>query len=58
MIVFFTSNKRGAVAIELDIMGSGRFDRVKLTVENKHKTLLVASKFIGLETPMNIHVSW
>ena len=44
-MVFLTSNKGGTVAIDL---GSGQY-YVKLTVENKYNTLLVVSKFIGLE---------
>jgi len=57
MIVFLTSNKRGTVAIELHIMGSGRYWPCEVNCwKQTHK--LAASKDIGLEKLVNIHVMW
>jgi len=46
VIVLLTSNKRGNVAIELDIIALVGTDHLKLTVEKKHKNLLAASKIV------------
>jgi hypothetical protein len=58
MMVFLTSNKRGTVALESDRMGSVQFLPCEVKVENKHTTLLGASKDIGIEKYVNINAMW